>query len=113
MRKNLTLSGFVPITGVLMLMILAYMYANEVSSMYNERMRRDNREFTQALLQQGVPPAQVGSYRAVLVDVKQNTLSYVNSETTNIIFVCALMAIVIMSYSLTLAGRLKDLEKVK
>jgi len=105
MQKSLYFRGGVVLVGILLLMILAYGYSSMVTAMYDQRMHEDIQGLTQSLAQSGMPQEQIKALRSVLLDINRNTVSLVTSEVFNLVGVLSVMGIVIMSFSLTLAGR--------
>ena len=111
MKKYLILGGIAPMIGVLLLMVLAYGHSFNVERMCDDRMHRDILGFTQDLQKTGMSPAQVQTFSTVLLDMNRNIIGYVSSETSNLVCVFSFMSIIILSFSLALAGRITEQKK--
>jgi hypothetical protein len=111
MLKSLVVRGYIPLIAILFLMIMAYGFSSQVSAIFDQRMHRDIQVFSQQMSQAGAPEAQIKAVRAVLLDVNRNTLAYVTSEIFNIVGAFCFMGIIIMTFCLTLAGRIAAHKK--
>ena len=111
MLKSLVVRGYIPMVAILLLMIMAYGFSSQVSGIFDQRMHRDIQAFTQQLTQAGAPQAQIKMFRVALLDVNRNTLAYVTSEVFNIVGAFCFMGIIIMTFCLTLAGRIGTHKK--
>ena len=111
MRKYVIWGGIVQVVGILILSVLAYEHSFQVYNMYDQRMHRDVQTFTQDLSQAGVSEAQIKILRSLMLDMNRNTLSYVSSEVSNIIGILTVMGIIIMSFSMGLAGKAANQKK--
>ncbi len=111
MKKNIVATGFVPLVGILLLMMLAYAHSFQVSKMYDERMRQDIQRYAQELTSVGVADDHVKVFRSIMLNVSHNTLSFIASETSNVVGAFSVMGIIVMSFSLALASRINALSK--
>jgi len=103
--------GLVPALGILLLMISAYWHSSQVSNLYDQRMHQDIQSFTQELTREGLPSGQIKAFRSALLDVNRHTLGLVTSEVFNIVGTFSTMGIVIMVFSLAMAGRIENRKK--
>lgn len=106
MKRNMMLRGIIPLIAILVLMIMTYAFSYQVSTIFDQRMHRDIQAFTQQLTQAGASQAQINVFRCAMLDVNRNVLAYVTSEAFNIVGAFCFMGIIIMTFCLTLAGRI-------
>jgi len=105
MRKNVLLTGLVPMVGVLLLTMIAYTHSLTVSRTYDQRMHADIQGCAQELAQAGLSNAQVQAVQNVLNEVNHHTLSYVSSTVDSAIGTAGFIGIVVMSAVLALAAK--------
>lgn len=106
MKRNMMMRGIIPLLAILVLMIMTYGFSSQVSAIFDQRMHRDTQTFTLQLIKAGVPQAQINVLRGAMLDVNRDILAFVGSEVFNIVGAFCFMGIIIMTFCLTLAGRI-------